>query len=264
MVDPEHRDRFVYLAFEAQILRQLLKQFEIIFTTAGAGTPGVIRRRLGYFAVGSWHSFTPVVSPSWIAMRLTRVGRFAALAGLLDARSPPGWRLDETKDHERLAALWASSRNPSHITPARSAAHLAWRIMSHPRGNYRMAVALDNGTPAGAIIWREATRADGALDLIVDDIFVQDDSENLYRMTLLSLAGAYRGRAARIVVRTLELDTPLVRALHGLAPAWSANRGGGSPFFAHIADPLLAKLPWEITMLVSQGYQNNDGGGNRT
>lgn len=254
MVDPAHRGKFPYTAFEATLLRDFLKQYDIIFTTAGGGTPGAIRKRLGYTEIGKWQSFAAAPRPSYVAARLLPGGSaFASALSLFDVAVPRRVEIDPYATPADIAALWERWRIAYPIAPARTAALLQWRIAEHPYTHFCQATVHRDGTPFAALIWRERIAGRVARDLAIEDVFVADRAGDDYRDALLALAGHYRGRGTRVTVRTLAGDDPLARAAAGLSCSSTLVKGRGSPFLARGASGMDVTGKWSITMLVSQG-----------
>ena len=70
MVHPDFRGKFPYHVVEAQLLKQLLLNYDAIFTTAGKGAQAVVRRRLGYVDAGRWQTNKLFSTTGYLARRL--------------------------------------------------------------------------------------------------------------------------------------------------------------------------------------------------
>lgn len=254
MVDPDHKGKYIYPAYEAQILAELLKSFDLIFTTAGKGAAGVVRKRLGYVERGHWHTFSPGVPLGHIAARLVKGSAIVGpIAGVLERRAPHGMSIEETSDLARLAQLWSASTRAERLAPDRTAAFLDWRITRHPKTRYRAGLVLRAGSVDAAIIWRDEDGTGSTRHIVVEDLFTGDDSMEAAGDAIVTLAAHYRGRAARISLRTLNDESPLASAARLLTPPWAIKGGAGSPVFVRSPHDDLLRAPWTMTQLLTQG-----------
>lgn len=242
MVAAAHRGRFIYSAFEAQALRELSGKFDIIFTTAAGGNPGVVRRRLGYVEIGAWRVTTARAGLRYLAGRLFRGARGGRARGEL-----------ESIDHREAARLWAAWAPAYPLAPSRDAAHLEWRIVRNPYHRFHIVCIREAGEPVGVAIWRRR-ETDGAVDLWLEDIYVAGREEQNYIRVLNGLYREHAAEPSRVLVRKLHTDDPLGRAVARLSPFWARHdRGAGSPMMARFFDVELAAEPWATTMLLSEG-----------
>lgn len=254
MVDPDHKGKFIYSAYEAQILADLLKVFDVIFTTAGKGAPGVVRKRLGYVERGAWHTFSPGIAIGHMARRLPGVGgAVATLAGAIERRAPRGLAIEETSDTGRIAQVWRAADRSQRLMPDREAGFLDWRISRHPKTRYTLGAITRGGKDAGAVIWRDAAESNGARMVVVEDLFTVEDSMDDIGDALVALIAHYRGKAARILVRTLNDDSPLANAARQLTAPWRLKGGEGSPVWVRSRHEDLIAAPWTMTQLLTQG-----------
>lgn len=255
MVDPDHKGRFIYPAYEAQLLSEFLRRFDVIFTTAGKGAPGVVRKRLGYIEAGHWHTFSPGLAIGHMASRVPVAGAvIGPLAGAVERRAPRGVSIEPTDDVGRIAKIWSGAARLERLAPDRSKSFLDWRILRHPKTRYALGVIMRDGSDAGAVIWREeATKGRGRI-LTVEDLFTVDDSNEHAGDALVALGAHHRGKSARILVRTLDNESPLAQAARRLTPSWVMKGGAGSPIWVRSNDADIATAPWTMTQLLTQGY----------
>jgi len=254
MVDPDHSGKFIYPAYEAQLLAEFLKQFDLIFTTAGKGAAGVIRKRLGYIEREHWHTFSPGLPFGHMARKLGVVGGFVGpIAGALERRAPHGLAIEPTTDIGRVAKAWSWAKRSQRLTPDRTPEFLDWRISHHPKTRYQLGVVTRNGVDDGAVIWREQASGAGTMLVQVEDLFACEDAVEAVGDALVAFGASFRGRAARILVRTMNDQSPLAEAARRLTPSRALKRGEGSPIWIRSRHDDLVAAPWTMTQLLTQG-----------
>lgn len=255
MVDPEFRTRIRYPAIEARLLRQLLTRFDLIYTTSGKGAHGLVRRRLGYTAAGTWRTYTVAMTLGYAAARLAgpAAGRAVSPLGLI--RRGPGrrWALAEADDIGRVASLCAEWADGTAIGPLRTAELLAWRLLRHPFHQIQLALARENGRDRAFIAWREAAGPRDALDIHVEDLCAAENDPATMRQALCLLAHRYRSRAARVTLRTLAIDRPLARAARPLRPLWLGREAAENGAELLIRSDRVLPMPWDATMVLAEG-----------
>lgn len=245
MVDPEYRKRFVYVAYEAGLLRDLLLRYDVIITTAGKGAQAALRKRLGYHAAGTWRTMSVHAHPLYpVAAALPRPW----LDWLPRRGGGGGWRLDPGDDLARVAAICA--RAPfTAITADRSEAFLRWRFLDHPYQRYGLTVLNRDGVDVGYLAWKRQRRG-GAIDVIVDDIVMADGDDATYWQGLRAFSMAQTG-ICRLVLRSLDNGGALSRAMEQANPrAFAAN--GGTELLVRWAKETVP-MSWDVTPALSQG-----------
>lgn len=253
MIDPEFRTRLYYPAFEAQLFKQYRERYDVLFTAVAGEVQAALRRRLGYRAIGDWNDFVVADSLGYRAAR--SLGRTASrLANAFSSAQPlrASDQLDVTGDVERIQRLWRESRRSDALTPERSAAYLRWRLVDHAWHRYTLAVLVRDGADFGFVAWRERDAGAGATRILVHDAFTRAADETSCRELLTALAWHHRDAAARIQIRTLDVDTPLARAARSLAPDRARENQGDTLLVAWFADPQ-ARPIWDVTALVDAG-----------
>ncbi len=256
MVDPRFQDRLPYVSYEAMLLKRLLKDFDLIFTTTGKGAPGAIRKRLGYESLGRWHSFVIQEPPAYLAARIAgrTAGKVASALTPPVGNPPAGWSLEHTDDCRRVAALWTDSRDAYRLAPHRDADHLAWRLAGNPYFPARMAVAVHNGRDAGFVAWRHRASGHAGAEISLDDIFCLHNDVSSHQAVLALLRRELRRKPARLTLRVVRADTPLCLAAASFTPVRLRGRetGSGAEFLVRTAKPMPLPRP-ELTMLTTEG-----------
>lgn len=256
MVDPEYRSRVMYVSYEAMLLKRLLKEYQLVFTTTGKGAPGAIRKRLGYAPVGRWYAFVLLETPAYLAARAAgnSAGAVASLLPAPTRPAPAGWSLVDTDDCERVAALWNKSREAYGLAPERRADHLAWRLGGNPYFPARMRIAVKDGRDLAFVALRDRTATGAAREISVEDVFCHDNDASCYHAVLRLVRRAHRRVSARLTLRAVKADTPLCEAAAAYAPARLQGKqtGGGAQFLVRTAEPMDLPRP-DLTMLTTEG-----------
>lgn len=211
MVDPSYRGKVLYVSYEAKLLKTLLKDFDLIFTTTGKGTPGIIRKRLGYRSIGHWRTFTLHEPIGYLATRIAGnvVGRiFSTLTPTQDRRQGDFY-LERTEDIARVVALWKASRITYIFSPDREAAYLKWRLLDNPFQRSNLCIITKKGKDFGFIAWSERQVSLKAKDVIIDDIFCLNNDIHSYHAALSTFKNSLEFMSARITLRTLMSDNAL-------------------------------------------------------
>ncbi|MGD0901635.1 MAG: hypothetical protein ABR924_01715, partial [Terracidiphilus sp.] len=144
---PEFRDKFLYLRFEQECLREADARFDATYSFAPRTAR--LRRALGYERFGTWIELERGFQPLHLIYRTaayftgrhsycSRRGRFRKLASILAApmRKPP-FELTEHAPAEAasssfFADFWAEARREAGMAPRRDAADLDWRFWKRP------------------------------------------------------------------------------------------------------------------------------------
>lgn len=245
MVDPDFRKRFLYVAYEARLLKIILERFDVVVTPAGKGPQAALRKRLGYHAVGVWRTAPLHTHPLY---RVATVLPHNAFGWLPARRTGGDWQIENTNDLARVVALCGRAVVTA-ITIERSEAFLRWRFLAHPYHSYQLAIMRRNGSDEGYIAWKRVPRG-GTVDLVVEDLLMISGSAGDYRQALRAFAMAQSG-AVRLVLRTLAAGGPLHAVMAEAAPA---------VFAAPNPTELLVRwrnappaFGWDMTPALSQG-----------
>lgn len=257
MINPDFRGKFMYHAYEAKLLRELHERgFELVFTTSGKGPWGAVRRRLGYVSAGRWRTFVVFTDLGHKARRaFGGAGRLVdAFPSLKHTVGPHGWTVESTKDCAAIAALWQDARPDAGIFPQRDSAYLEWRLQNHPYNPHALALLCRGGAPVGYVAWREQSLRGGAQDILIEDIFIHGAEEEMYLAALQTLVAEWSGRGVRLLLRTLDTDTPLTRAILGAGqPTEPTASSLDSAELLVSGEPSLTGMSWHMTQLIAQG-----------
>ncbi len=256
MVDPEYRGQVMYVSYEAVLLKKLLEEFDLVFTTTGKGIPGAIRKRLGYRSIGHWCSFVIHEPPSYIAARFAGklAGRVAfALTPKRNDRQG-AYSFEPTEDTDRIAALWDRSRTAYEFAPQRDAAFLRWRLMDNPYNQAQLAIVTKEGEDFGFVAWSDRQSRHSGREVLIEDIFCTVNDAPSYVALLATLRRALNFPSARIVLRTVKADSPLCIAARSSIPRRFKQHSfdDGAELLVRTRDPI--DLPVStMTMLITEG-----------
>lgn len=256
MVDPDYRGQVMYVSYEALLLRKLLDEFDLVFTTTGKGTPGAIRKRLGYRSIGHWCSFVIHEPPAYVASRFA--GR---LAGNIVSALTPTWRnrrggltFEPTLDTNRVAALWSESRDAYKFAPQRDAAFLRWRLLENPFNPAQLGIVTKQGQDFGVVAWSERKSEHKGREIYIEDIFCRLNDVSSYYELLTFLQSALNYPNARLVVRTVRSNNPLCVAAKAKVPRRFKRQalGDGAELLVRTRDEV--EFPESsLTMLITEG-----------
>lgn len=234
IIYPEVRKKLFYPGMEKKAFTEVLRTLSLLYTVHASGAQGKIRERLGYQPVGRWRVYLPVVRAGYLEPLLRRAReRLApwapAAATSVAARLAGGllglgrlWRsaptdvtCSEAGDAETLRAeyeiLWQEARGSYDATIDRSWAFLSWRIFHNPNLRFRTWLLRRDEKLIGIVIGH-VHRLGTASALYVDDIICRDYGDRDFDAAVRWLPFLMRDADA-VVVMTLDVDTPLRRAL---------------------------------------------------
>lgn len=256
MVDPAYRDKVLYVSYEAMLLKRLLDEFEIVFTTTGKGTPGAIRKRLGYRSVGHWHSFVIHEPPAYLAARFTGrlAGQLVSALTLPQSKQHSDWSLEPTRDCERVAALWTCSRNAYSFAPQREENYLKWRLVDNPYYPAQLAIATKEGQDFGFVAWRQHPSDHAGIEISIEDIFCMDNEASSYRAVLTLMRKKFHRVPTRLILRTLHVTNALCAAATSHVPRRlkSMSQNSGAELLIRTQEPSTFPIP-DLTMLITEG-----------
>lgn len=252
MIDPDVRRRLIYPPIEARLLTTLLQRFDLIFTTSGKGSHGMVRKRLGYRSAGHWQTFTVGMTPAYVVQRFAGapLARLAAPLSVMANRPPQNWRVEETSDVARIAATCATWHDAHAVAPERSADYLGWRLSRHPYHRFRLALLHHRDRPAAFLAWRESEGVNGTKDIHIEDICTAE-SDTGFDAAFRTLIALHRSQPARVTLRILDNDRPLARAAHAHALR-TPTAAEGAELLVRWRDERM-EAAWDATMVLAEG-----------
>ena len=278
MVDPHHRTKLYYGAFEKMALNEARKEFDLLFTTAGGGAPGIIRRRMGYSLVGHWITYIFYAGPSYVTMRIKSqyrhifkfVPRFIIMAIMNMYASLRIFMLkrsiklkvikaEDIKEYMNdIESFWYENRGYFDLTPERDIYYLKWRILDNPYNRYEFYFFYNKGKLNGYIITKiDKIKLETRLfkKMVIEDMVSSKNSARLYGEFIRNLKSEFKNYDL-VGFRTLYRRDKLNKLLAKLQffpwrnPA--KNSRHSSPFYAYYVDPS-RKREWFVTEILTEG-----------
>ena len=171
----------IYFIHEKKFFSQVVKKYRLIFTTSGHGTPGKIRKKLGYKALAQYETFLKITNPKsfyrlfdhyvfkrkrhvLLVILLKILGIFLSLfdpiVRLSYQKSTQGIQIQKEVWSERLGrsldVFWDKNKSQFGVTVERTSAFLNWRIFQNPNIKYNFFSSYQDDILVGYIITRQA------------------------------------------------------------------------------------------------------------
>jgi hypothetical protein len=235
MVHPDHRAKVLYFLYEKQFAREAEDRFDLLFTTSGYGTPGRVRRKLGYQSVGPTTFYLKVTRPRGLAQlaapvaaSLTKsaaINRVLALGARIASapavlafarpgRGPRDVVVQRCRSFEEIAAevaaMAARTAPTLGITVERSAAYLHWRLVANPNVEHIFLAA----RRGAQLVGYAAVEPLAAGQAMIIDLLAADNDAGLFDGLLRGVTRTLNGEGYHTyVLPTLAGDTSLTRGL---------------------------------------------------
>jgi len=280
VVDPAVRTRLFYPGMERKALSEATQTCRVLYTVFAWGAHARVRARLGYRPVGRWRAY--LVRAEWryweIALRRAIQRRSWSLPtvalGALARILATLWRLRvrgrsrredlllrEVGSADELGvqyeAFWRRASRDYPMTIDRSARFLRWRFFENPNLKHRVWIVERAGMLWGLVIAHRQDR-DGAAVLEIDDLVLGEYSEGAFSQALALLTELDRSVDA-VLMHTLDIETPLLRALNHRFPVQSIVLGKVArrmwhEFMAFDRDGVIVDEAWYVTLAFTSGY----------
>jgi hypothetical protein len=229
VLHPKYSGTGIYFIYEKRFLQEGQAKYDLLCTTFAHGTPGKIRRKLGYQAVGRHLTYTKVIKYTYIKKLITaliekkiphRILRLI-LNGIVHILSYPSTILFSKRGDiektitvqkaenidaigEQLDRFWNGNKDKFGITVNRTSIYLKWRIFENPYVTYEFLTATKRGVIVGYAITKPPT-GDGNEGVIVD--LVCDRQDEILFNTILDAAIRHLVEANAHAVRFSTLDS---------------------------------------------------------
>ena len=174
MSHPDIRGKGIYFPHEKKYFEIAKNRFKVFFTTTGnvaKGTPGRIRKKLGYRAFDDWVSYRVLIKSKLPSGSLTpmfplfikknrMIGKILAFFFSILLRGiprPPKFTLtsqlkifnDMDVSFSQIEDLWEQNKSRYGITVDRSALYLKWRLKDNPYHNHTFLCYYQNDRMVG-------------------------------------------------------------------------------------------------------------------
>ena len=210
ILHPKYSGTGIYFIYERRFLQEGQTSHDLLCTTFAHGTPGKIRRKLGYKTVGRYLTYTKVIKNTYIkklmasliekkiAHRSLRIF-FNGIAHILSYPSTIFFskrgKIDKTITVQKaedidaiegeLDLFWDRNKDRFGITINRTSNYLKWRIFENPYAKYEFLIATKRGEIVGYVITKPSPNAANG-SVIVD--LVCDQHDEILFNTLLDAA----------------------------------------------------------------------------
>ncbi len=281
MVHPDFRKKIYYPSFERMALSDAKKRYQVMFTTAGRGAPGMIRTRMGYELLGNWCLYLLNASPAYQRAMFTQQSISSGyrkyippsvMSGLFRVyhtiRNPfriiaNGFNLNKINEINKfidaMASFWKNNRQYYGITIDRNIKYLKWRIEQNPYNKYKLYEFQDSKGIAGYAILREKIEKNNPKSFVkhfIDDFIVRNNDWKLYKRCIDLLIKRLK-ESDLLTCRTVYLDDSFNKALQfcQLYPWRSMSKRAvenSSPFLVYYNTEVTSKK-WFITELLTEG-----------
>jgi hypothetical protein len=229
ILHPKYMGTGVYFLHERRFLEQALKRFDLLFTNFAYGTPGKIRRKLGYQEVGRYSTYKKVTGLAGLRGIINRevenYSRNKPLKVFLKCisylviyvlgvifskrkRSNEPVLFETVEDiksvYDEIDEFWQNNKGNYGITIDRSAKYLEWRIFTNPYLKHNFLIARRNEEIVGYIICKSVSEEDET-GVIIDAISENND-ENTLGCMFAEAVDRFKKRGVKIVVFSTLLE----------------------------------------------------------
>lgn len=212
ILDPSYAGTGVYFLFEKEIHQKASKMYDFLLTTAGSGTPGKIRKRLGYESFGYNETFFYILCPKKLSSYLESKRKkwtirsiglrfFAAMLGVTQRASlflfglkRHGYVdiLDGSLKDLQLIEKYSSCQLKKFLTIKRSDTYLKWRLIDNPYTSHKFFVARNKEEILGWVVV-SVSRKSMAIKLV--DVVIANDDANIFMLIMSVLTKYYKNRS---------------------------------------------------------------------
>lgn len=229
ILHPKYLGTGIYFVHEKKFLQEAMIRFDLLYTTLAHGTPGKIRKKLGYKAVGKYVTYIKVtrnvylkkVMDSLIERKLPNSAIKMFFKYISHIFSYPlmiffsKWgKIDKSITFEMVEDIDAidsdinqfCDRNKGKfgITINRTSNYLNWRIVKNPNVNYKFLIARKFGELVGYVITKRSTTDFNMREIV--DMVCEENNEIIFN-TLLKATVSRLKEAKVYAVSFTTLDS---------------------------------------------------------
>jgi hypothetical protein len=223
ILHPKYAGTGIYFIYEKNFLTESKERFDLLYTTAGSGTPGRIRKKLGYEVVGGYSNYKKITKKAVlkdllaysIENRLSNktlivlsriiicILSFALMAFFLK-------RHKENKElvftsiesidpiSREIDSFWERNKIKFGITLDRNSKYLKWRIFENPNVKYGFLLARMKNRIVGYVITKIIT-ANPKKGVIVD-LVCENKNEILFGSILNAAIKRFSETGIHVVI----------------------------------------------------------------
>ena len=223
ILDPKYAGTGIYFIFEKRFVEESKERFDLLCTTSGRGTPGRIRKKLGYKIVGRYSNYMKITEKEDIkiffdslilkqlsnkALRLMYKNIAFILYFILrrffliqhkpdnDMILTPIENIDTIKSW--IDNFWKHNKAKFGITIDRNFKYLKWRIFKNPNEKYSFFLANKKSKIVGYVITKISTR-DTKRGIIVD-LVCENNNDHTFSSILAAAIDRFREMTVPIVI----------------------------------------------------------------
>ena len=199
ILHPKYLGTGIYFIHEKRFLQKAVERFDLLYTTFGHGTPGKIRRKLGYKSVGRYLTYIKVtrntelkkIMDSLIGRKIlnNKLKIFCKAIGYMlsyplmiffskEGKTDKNITFEVVEDIDAIDSeidqFWCRNKGGFGITISRTSNYLKWRIFENPNVKYKFLLARKLGKVVGYVITKSSV-SDVSRGVIVDLVCEQND-----------------------------------------------------------------------------------------
>ena len=199
ILHPKYLGTGIYFIHEKRFLQEAVKRFDLLYTISGYGTPGKIRRKLGYKAVGRYLTYIKATRGTYLIKFMdslidrkilnSKLKIFCKAIGHIlryplmiffskRSKTDKNIAFEVVKDIDAIDSeidqFWDRNKGGFGITISRTSKYLKWRIFENPNVKYEFLLARKLGKVVGYVI-TENLAGDVSRGEIVDLVCEQND-----------------------------------------------------------------------------------------
>jgi len=236
MSHPDYRGKGIYFPHEKKYFKEAQEKFQLFFTTAGnaaKGTPGAVRRKLGYVAFDSWIEYIYCTNSNALHKRIypkleSKIGSIFGLIKLMSImiskicfmytymfspkRANQSIKLlnENNSPINEIEALWNRNKTLYGITVDRTSSYLNWRINQNPYCEHKYLLYYKDDKLIGYIIFKINDNV-----IRVVDILAENKDQSIFKVMIDNLIiYSKKEKIGFIICSTLKGNKILKKVFH--------------------------------------------------
>lgn len=199
ILHPKYLGTGIYFIHEKRFLQEAVKRFDLLYTISGYGTPGKIRRKLGYKAAGRYLTYIKATRGTYLIKFMdslidriilnSKLKVFCKDIGYIlryplmiffskEGKTDKNIAFEVVEDIDAVDSeidqFWDRNKGGFGITINRTSKYLKWRIFKNPNVKYEFILARKLGKVIGYVITKSSA-TDVNSGVIVDLVCEQND-----------------------------------------------------------------------------------------
>lgn len=207
ILHPKYLGTGIYFIHEKKFLQEAVESYDLLYTTFAHGTPGKLRRKLGYKAAGRYLTYIKAtrntyikklmdslierqISNSGLKIFCKCIGRifsyplmiFFSRFGKIDK----GITFEIVEDiniiDSEINQFWDRNKGKFGITIKRTSKYLKWRIFKNPNVKYKFLLARKLGNVVGYVITKSSATDVNRYEIV--DLVCEQNNEMIFNTIL--------------------------------------------------------------------------------